>query len=251
MAAEAEAASLIFISMDFISCSIRRTLPEMLAFIDREKARGAIPSSGASGISRHGMLAHSMVSSRRITSSYSFQNAFFYLQFPDDLKESNSAPRALKKTRRKAKFNPQKQVRFVCASCLLGRSHLTIFKASRRNIILNNRYVLTSHAAPTSTFMFQRSKYICIPRNVREAGNHFIWDFQEGFSLNVPTSVGFLHHYRVCEFGGDDCVQTESVVDRTVADRYKEELTSAIDGVLRETTAAGCISRAEKRTSFA
>ena len=101
------------------------------------------------------------------------------------------------------------------------------------------------------TFIFQRSKYICIPRNVREAGNHFIWDFQEGFSLNVPTSVGFLHHYRVCEFGGDDCVQTESVVDRTVADRYKEELTSAIDGVLRETTAAGCISRAGKRTSFA
>ena len=84
----------------------------MLAFIDHEKARGAIPSSGASGISRHGgVLAHSMVSARRVTSSYSFQNAFFYLQFPDDPSESKSAPRALKKTRRKAKFNPQKQVR--------------------------------------------------------------------------------------------------------------------------------------------
>ena len=91
---------------------LRRTLPEMLAFIDHEKARGAIPSSGASGISRHGgVLAHSMVSARRVTSSYSFQNAFFYLQFPDDPNESKSAPRALKKTRRKAKFNPQKQVR--------------------------------------------------------------------------------------------------------------------------------------------
>ena len=91
---------------------MRRTLPEMLAFIDHEKARGAIPSSGASGISRHGgVLAHSMVSARRVTSSYSFQNAFFYLQFPDDPSESKSAPRALKKTRRKAKFNPQKQVR--------------------------------------------------------------------------------------------------------------------------------------------
>ena len=100
------------------------------------------------------------------------------------------------------------------------------------------------------TFIFQRSKYICIPRNVREAGNHFIWDFQEGFSLNVPTSVGFLHHYRVCEFGGDDCVQTESVVDRTVADRYKEDLISAMDRVLRDTTASGCISKGETRTSF-
>ena len=94
---------------------------------------------------------------------------------------------------------------------------------------------------------FQRSKYICVPRNVREAGNHFIWDFHEGFSLNVPTSVGFLHHYRVCEFGGDDCVQTESVVDRTVAERYKEELTSAIDKVLMDASAAGCISEGGKR----
>ena len=109
----------MFVSVDqprprldsFISRSMRRTLPEMLTFIDHEKARGAIPSSGASGISRHGMLAHSMVSARRATSSYSFQNAFFYLQFPDDPGESKSAPRALKKTRRKAKFNPQKQVR--------------------------------------------------------------------------------------------------------------------------------------------
>ncbi len=51
--------------------------------------------------------------------------------------------------------------------------------------------------------------------SVREAGNHFIWEFSEGFNLNVPVSVGFLHHYRVCEFGGDDCVRTESKVDRT------------------------------------
>ena len=62
--------------------------------------------------------------------------------------------------------------------------------------------------------------------------------------------MGYLHHYRVCEFGGDDCVQTESVVDRTVADRYKEELISAMDRVLRDTTASGCISKGETRTSF-
>ena len=59
--------------------------------------------------------------------------------------------------------------------------------------------------------------------------------------------MGFLHHYRVCEFGGDDCVHTESVVDRTVAERYKEELTSAIDRVLKGASAAGCISERGKR----
>ena len=211
----------------------------MLTFIDHEKARGAIPSSGASGISRHGMLAHSMVSARRATSSYSFQNAFFYLQFPDDSGESKSAPRALRKTRRKAKFNPQKQVRVLCLRILWGVARISE-APSPFSQHLEAGYPLVV------TFIFQRSKYICIPRNVREAGNHFIWDFQEGFSLNVPTSVGFLHHYRVCEFGGDDCVQTESVVDRTVAERYKEELTSAMDRVLRDAADAGCISEGKE-----
>ena len=96
----------------------------------------------------------------KVTSAYSFQNAFFYLQFADD-QEAGSPMRVLRKTRRKSKFNPQKQ----------------------------------------------RSKYICVPRNVKEAGNHFIWEFGRGSNLNVPTKYGYLHHYRVCEFGGDDCIR--------------------------------------------
>ena len=32
----------------------------------------------------------------------------------------------------------------------------------------------------------------------------------------MPTNVGFLHHYRVCEFGGDDCVHAPNQVDGTV-----------------------------------
>ena len=68
-------------------------------------------------------------------SSFSFQNAFFYLQFPDD-EESRLDQllrlRVMSKTRRRTKFNPQKQ----------------------------------------------RSKYICVPRNVNEAGNHFIWEYR-------------------------------------------------------------------------
>lgn len=44
----------------------------------------------------------------------------------------------------------------------------------------------------------QRSKYICKPEAVVEAGNHFVWEFVTGRgSLNVPADAGILHHYRV------------------------------------------------------
>lgn len=46
----------------------------------------------------------------------------------------------------------------------------------------------------------QRSKYICKPDAVVEAGNHFVWEFITGRgSLNVPPDAGILHHYRVSE----------------------------------------------------
>lgn len=122
----------------------------------------------------------------KITSAYSFQNAFFYLQFPDDPEEKTGL-RVLRKTRKKSKFNPQKQ----------------------------------------------RSKYICVPQNVKEAGNHFIWEFHRGSNLNVPTKFGFLHHYRVCEFGGDDCIHTESNVDRRMV-HYRETLIGNIQKVLSQ-----------------
>ena len=92
-------------------------------------------------------------------SSYSFQNAFFYLQWPDDPTFLTNPPLTLLlKTRRKHKLHPPKQ----------------------------------------------RSKYICLPSNVKEAGNHFIWEFHRGKTANVPASYGLLHHYRVCEFGGEE-----------------------------------------------
>lgn len=46
----------------------------------------------------------------------------------------------------------------------------------------------------------QRSKYICKPDAVVEAGNHFVWEFVTGRgSLNVPADAGILHHYRVSD----------------------------------------------------
>lgn len=124
----------------------------------------------------------------RTTGSYSFQNAFFYLQWADDpsvihTKDNIEAGLVtLKKTRRRAKLHPHKQ----------------------------------------------RSKYICRPEFIVEAGNHFVWEFIPGHgTLNVPADAAILHHYRVCEFGGDDCIKTASTVD-TKAYRYRERLLSTV-----------------------
>ena len=68
---------------------------------------------------------------------------------------------------------------------------------------------------------------------MKEAGNHFIWEFQSGHNVNVPTDVGFLHHYRVCEFGGDDCVQAANEVDRTVHN-YSDELQHNVQKIVRK-----------------
>lgn len=77
----------------------------------------------------------------------------------------------------------------------------------------------------------QRSKYICKPEAVIEAGNHFVWEFCPGRgSLNVPADAAILHHYRVCEFGGDDCIKSPSVVDRT-AHRYSKRLLDQVGTV--------------------
>lgn len=75
----------------------------------------------------------------------------------------------------------------------------------------------------------QRSKCIVVAKNVVEMGNHFVWEFLPGRGVvNVPPEIAFLHHYRVCEFGGNDCVKTQSVTDRTVY-RYKTELVKRVE----------------------
>lgn len=91
----------------------------------------------------------------RTTASYSFQNAFFYLQWGDDdtVYETNDAVATnlvtLKKTRRRSKLHPHKQ----------------------------------------------RSKYICRPELVVEAGNHFVWEFIPGKTLSI---VGFFSCRFMC-----------------------------------------------------
>lgn len=118
------------------------------------------------------------------TGAYSFQNAFFYLQWPDD-EASKSLPYkllTLQKTTRKSKFHAHKQ----------------------------------------------RSKCIVLPERIVEMGNHFVWEFATGKAMtNVAPEAAFLHHYRVCEFGGNDCINTTHVIDRR-AYTWKDQLVEAV-----------------------
>ena len=57
-----------------------------------------------------------------------------------------------------------------------------------------------------------------------QAGNHFVWEFWRGKTLNVPSSYGLLHHYRKCEFGG----QFYDII--TVLSHWRETSASGAQG---------------------
>ncbi|XP_055592799.1 uncharacterized protein LOC129744346 isoform X2 [Uranotaenia lowii] len=163
----------------------------------------------------------------RTTGAYSFQNAFFYLQFADDdLIYGVEGPTS---------EGVSEQQRVPTAEVNL-RAALTSQRKTRRRSKLHPQK--------------QRSKYICKPEAVIEAGNHFVWEFCPGRgSLNVPADAAILHHYRVCEFGGDDCVKSPSVVDRT-AHRYSKRLLDRVGTVynyLKDTCQLQDIPRAPTR----
>lgn len=155
---------------------------------------------------RHLRQNHSNSNFRRMThrkngrnaGAYSFQNSFFYLQFPDDsivYSHNNSINPAL----RSALITQRKTKRFANSSL----EHFFLRKKKQpRSAVLrpifphlclyfwNRRAKLNPQK--------QRSKYIAKPDAVVEAGNHFVWEFVTGKgSLNVPADAGILHHYRV------------------------------------------------------
>ncbi|RWS12070.1 uncharacterized protein B4U79_02859 [Dinothrombium tinctorium] len=110
--------------------------------------------------------------------AYSFQNAFFYLQWPDDSSQVNRSS----------------------GQSRISNSLITLLKTRRKEKLHIHK---------------QRSKLIVAPQRVVEVGNHFVWEFVPKYTVvNVSPRVAFLHHYRICEYGGDDCVKTASVVDK-------------------------------------
>lgn len=121
----------------------------------------------------------------RNTGAYSFQNSFFYLQFPDDsvvYSHENTVNPALR-----AALITQRKTRRLVYGIYCWLLH-----------IRNRIWLLLFHRRAKLHPQKQRSKYICKPDAVVEAGNHFVWEFVTGRgSLNVPADAGILHHYRV------------------------------------------------------
>ena len=83
-----------------------------------------------------------------------------------------------------------------------------------------------------------RSKYLAISNQVVQAGNHYIHEFQQGREVNVPTTVGFLHHYRAScadnttKKDSEKCLTGPTVVDRTMY-KYKEKLLKNMNNVFQ------------------
>ncbi|CAG9762979.1 unnamed protein product [Ceutorhynchus assimilis] len=126
----------------------------------------------------------------RNKSTFSFKNCFFYRQWPDD-------PTLFQ--------DP------------LANNLITLRKTRRKTEFHPHR---------------QRSKFIIRPELVNMVGNHFIWEYfnrRKYGVLDVNPLDAFMHHYRVCEFGGDDCVNQNSTVDQT-AYKYKDEMVRAVRG---------------------
>ena len=80
----------------------------------------------------------------------------------------------------------------------------------------------------------ERSKYICIPRHVKEAGTHIVYEYLNGHNINVPEDIGLSHHYRRCEsnkVGMGDCINDLTVVDKS-AYKHAHKLLLNIKNIL-------------------
>lgn len=73
-----------------------------------------------------------------------------------------------------------------------------------------------------------RSKCVINTNLVITMGNHFTWEKVRGSKeVFAQQQDGLLHHYRVCEFGGEDCVKLPSQIDRTMY-RWKDILLKSV-----------------------
>lgn len=121
--------------------------------------------------------------------AYIFQNVFFYLYWENDT-AVHDALYGREDALGPGLFGEEALVPYL----------LTAYKTRR----------LTTPHKPG-----QRSKYIVRPERVVEVGNHVVWEHVDAKKVkNVPTNLGLSHHYRICEFGGFDCLKQPNQVDR-------------------------------------
>ena len=105
------------------------------------------------------------------------------------------------------------------------------------NGTLLKKFIVLLKTRRTSMFIppAVRSKYIGVPKNLIVGGHHFVEEFFEGIEVNVPTSIGFLHHYRT--HTPESSIHTadsgQTVVDRTMH-KYKDRLLSNVNRVLSD-----------------
>ena len=95
------------------------------------------------------------------------------------------------------------------------------------NVLLKTRH--RSRISPHGV----RSKYVCIPNKVIQAGNHILNEVGQGEEVNVPPRIGLLHHYREkCVLSKEQdyksCLNEPSTVDRT-AHKFKDKLLQGIN----------------------
>lgn len=76
-----------------------------------------------------------------------------------------------------------------------------------------------------------RSKFIVIPELTKDVGNHNVWEVVKGKkNYAVPSKYALSHHYRICEYGGFECLKAKSTIDRTTW-RYKDELLDRVEEI--------------------
>ncbi|KAL7648129.1 UNVERIFIED_CONTAM: hypothetical protein RMT77_000030 [Armadillidium vulgare] len=130
-----------------------------------------------------------LINSLEKKNSYVFQNAFFYLYWNNDTNFS-----------RQYYGSPDSLGSKLFGSELDGPFLRTAYKTKRISSI--------NHGI--------RSKYMFKPMFVIDSGNHYVWEFiGQNSSLNVSAEDAILHHYRVCEYEGYECIIKEHEIDVT------------------------------------
>uniref|UniRef100_A0A8D8YWY8 Glycosyltransferase family 92 protein n=1 Tax=Cacopsylla melanoneura TaxID=428564 RepID=A0A8D8YWY8_9HEMI len=149
--------------------------------------------------------------------SYSFQNAFFYLQWPNDDSidlgnRFESSLVSISKTKRKLKLHPHKQR----SKYIIRPEHV---------VEVGNHFVWEFIPGHGSLNVPQNTVILHHYRICQVFFIHLQHKTSSFFSLS-----GILHHYRICEFGGNDCIKQKHVEDRT-AHRYKTQLVANVEAV--------------------
>lgn len=145
------------------------------------------------------------------TGSFSFQNAFFYLQFPNDdqITGDDDIQNELitqVKTQRKKKLNPHRQrSKYICRP---------------ETVIEVGNHFIWQYRSEYSVYNVEPE--IAMLHHYRVRLHSSLYCIYLVFFYSYNNSL-LLLIIKICEFGGDDCIKDPSVTDRT-AHKYGDQL---------------------------